>query len=183
MGGQIAIPWPAVATGNTSLVKDSKGSGDLGYGLGFRVGWRPLPSVEIGALVAAWGKAGSLSVDVIPILFQFNGIVPLNPLWSFFGGGQLGLLHYRLDTSVFGDNYGRVGLDAFAYGLQAGVSGRLTSNFSFRLELAWLHANESSSRTLSSSGCGPAGCSFSTDTFGMEASNFFHANVAFCRTF
>lgn len=162
------------------LVKDSKGSGDLAYGLGLRVGWRPLPSVEIGVLVAAWES--SWTVDAIPVLFQFNGIVPLNPLWSFFGGGQLGLLHYRLDTSGMGYDYGMVGLDAFAYGLQAGVSVRLTSNFSFRLELAWLHANEAST-TLSSSGCGPGGCSFSTDTFGMEASNFFHANVAFCLTF
>jgi hypothetical protein len=162
------------------LVKDSKGSGDLAYGLGLRVGWRPLPSVEIGVLVAAWES--SWTVGAIPVLFQFNGIVPLNPLWSFFGGGQLGLLHYRLDTSGMGYDYGMVGLDAFAYGLQAGVSVRLTSNFSFRLELAWLHANEAST-TLSSSGCGPGGCSFSTDTFGMEASNFFHANVAFCLTF
>ena len=153
-----------------NLMKDSKGKGG-GYELGFRVGWRPLPSAEIGVLVAAWGSGWT--VDAIPILLQFNGIVPVTPILSFFGGGQLGLLHYRLDTSGMGDR-GRVGLDAFAYGLQAGASVRLTSNFSFRLELAWLHHNEAST-TLSSS--------FSTDTYSMEASNFFHANVAFCLTF
>jgi hypothetical protein len=153
-----------------NLMKDSKGGG--GYELGFRVGWRPLPSAEIGVLVAAWGSGWT--VDAIPILLQFNGIVPVTPILSFFGGGQLGLLHYRLDTSGMGYDDGMVGLDAFAYGLQAGVGVRVTSNFSIRLELAWLHANEAST-TLSHS--------FSTDTFGMEASIFFHANIAFCLTF
>jgi hypothetical protein len=73
-----------------------------------------------------------------------------------------------------GYDNGTVGLDAFAGGLQVGGDVRLTSHSSLRLELAWLHAK--TARTTVSS-------SFSTDTYGIEANNFFHGNVAFCLTF
>jgi hypothetical protein len=152
-----------------SLLKASNGNGGLGYGLELRGGWRPLPSAEIGILVGAWLDGST--VVAIPVFFQFNGIVPVNTVASFYAGGQLGLLHYRLDPSIYegsigGGNNRTVGVDAFAYGLQAGISVRVASSFSFRLELAWLHAD-----------------SASTTSSGIEANDFFHANLTFCLTF
>jgi hypothetical protein len=165
----------------------AKGSGPgLGYGLGLRGGYRPVPSVEIGLLVAALGEAGGLTVDVIPILFQLNGILPVTPILSFFGGGQLGLVHTRMPTSDTGDDHGVVGLDAFAYGLQAGGAVRLTSHLSLRLEPAWIHVNQASkSFTTSSTSSSPYYSTYTrvTDTYGHGAINLLHANVAFCFTF
>jgi hypothetical protein len=160
-----------------SLLKASSGNG-LGHGLELRGGWRPLPSAEIGILVGAWLDGST--VVAIPVLFQFNGIVPVNTVASFYGGGQLGLVHYRLDRSIYegsigGGNNRTVGIDAFAFGLQAGISVRVASSFSFRLELAWLHA-DSASTTSSSSG-------YSSDTYSIEANDFVHANLMFCLTF
>jgi hypothetical protein len=163
-----------------SLAKSS-GPG-LGYGLGLRGGYRPLPSAEIGLLVAALGEAGGWTTYVIPVLFQLNGILPVAPSLSFFGGGQLGLVHYRMPTADLGNDHGVIGLNSFAYGLQAGGDLRLISHFSLRLELAWIHVN-SASKSYTSTYSSPYLSSVSTDTYGHDAINFLHANVAFCFTF
>jgi hypothetical protein len=141
-----------------------------------------LPSAEIGLLVAAWGGAGGLTVDVIPVLFQFNGILPVTPILSLFGGAQLGLVHTRMPKSDTENDYGVIGLNAFAYGLQAGGDVRLTSHFSLRLELAWIHVN-SASKSYTSTYSSPHPYSVATDTYGHDAINLLHANVALCFTF
>ena len=162
----------------------AKGSGPgLGYGIGLRGGYRPLPSAEIGLLVAAWGGPGGLTVDVIPVLFQFNGILPVTPMLSLFGGGQLGLVHIRMPTSDLGYDHGVIGLDAFAYGLQAGGDVRLTSHFSLRLELAWIHVNEASKIYTTTSTTSSGSTYTNGDHYGHDAINFLHANVALCFTF
>ena len=170
--------------GHVGLVLSlAKGSGSgLGYGLGLRGGYRPLPSAEIGLLVGALRGAGGLTIDVIPVLFQFNGILPVAANLAFFGGGQLGLVRYRMPTADTGNDHGVIGLNSFAYGLQVGGDARLASHFSLRLELAWVHV-DSASKSFTSTYSSAYSFSVTTDTYGHDATNFLHANVAVCFTF
>jgi len=154
------------------MAKNLGGDGPrFGYGLGLRGGYRFARLGEIGLLVAALGGADSLTVDAIPILFQFNGILPVNPILSFFGGVQLGLLHYRLNTAGMAYDNGVVGMDAFASGPQVGTAVRLASRLSLRFELSLLHATPARTTVTSSN---------STDSYSIQAANFLQAYGAFC---
>ena len=116
-------------------------------------------------------------------MFQFNGILPVAPSLTFFGGGQLGLVHYRMPTADLGNDRGVIGLNSFAYGLQAGGDVRLTSHFSLRLELAWIHVN-SASKIYTTTSTTSSGSTYTNgDHYRHDAINFLHANVALCFTF
>lgn len=94
----------------------------------------------------------------------------MNPILSFFGGAQLGLVHYRMKTS----DSGVVGMEALAAGFQLGADVRLTSRLSLRFESSFLHADEASTTVT-----------YGTTTYGDTtlATNFVHFNGAFCITF
>jgi opacity protein-like surface antigen len=152
----------------------------FGYGLGLRGGYRPIPSLEIGVLGAAWNGDGNLLVGALIGLLQFNGVVPLGATASFFGGAQLGLVYRRMDiqrSDMSGATYsdGVMKLGSFGYGLQAGLAVRIARNMSLRLELAWLHANGASKTHTSSSG--------GTLEDHMDDVDFVHADAAFCFAF
>ena len=149
----------------------------FGYGLGLRGGYRLTPLAEIGLLVAGLGQFGGLTVDTSPILFQFNGILPVNPKLSFSVGGQLGLVHYRMGTSTDGV----VGMDAFAFGPQVGVVVRLSSRLSLRFELSLLHATRATTTVTSpNSTAGYVTVSNSTDTYSIDATTLLQTQGAFC---
>ena len=165
------------------------GLGGPKFAYGLRGGFTIRP-IEIGFLVGGSGQFSDEygALTVYPILFRLNVVIDVNSIFSLFVGGQVGLVHYRRKLSVgvtrgiYASDYDyfdqTVSTNLFAYGLQGGGAVLLTSLWSLRFELAWLHVGETSAEVSNYYAWGRSFFGFTT-----PAKDFLHASGAVCITF